>query len=135
MRLSASPEQVGDLARLLGHRHAHRLEGGYLFGGGARTAGDDGAGMTHLLARGGLLPGDEYRHRLGHMVADVLGSPLFRKVTIRLPGGGKFKIRTEGNPSETPFVKECLLDGKPIEGWHLSHFDIKDGSTLTFVMK
>jgi len=65
----------------------------------------------------------------------VLGSPLFSKVTIRLPDGGKFKIRTKGSPSETPFVKEVLIDGKPITDCHLSHFDIKDGSKLTFVMK
>ncbi len=65
----------------------------------------------------------------------TLGSPLFCKATIRLPDGGKFRIRTSGNPSETPYVKEYLIDGKPIEDCHLSHFDIKDGSTLTFVMK
>lgn len=65
----------------------------------------------------------------------TLGSPLFRKVTIKLPDGGKFRIRTVGDPSETPYVKEYQIDGKRIEDCHLSHFDIKDGSTLTFIMK
>jgi alpha-1,2-mannosidase, putative len=65
----------------------------------------------------------------------TLGSPLFRKATIKLPDGGKFKIRTVGNPSETPYVSKYVIDGMPIEGCHLSHFDIRDGSTLTFVMR
>ena len=56
MRLSVSLEQVGDLARLFGHRYSYRLEGGDLLGSGARSAGDDGTRMAHLLARGACCP-------------------------------------------------------------------------------
>ena len=66
----------------------------------------------------------------------TLGSPLFRKATIKLPDGGKFKVRTAGaNPSDTPYVAKYLLDGNLIEGCHLPHDAIRDGATLTFVMR
>ena len=40
---------------------------------GALAAGDDGAGVAHLLAGGAVTPGDVRRHRLRHRALDELG--------------------------------------------------------------
>lgn len=64
-----------------------------------------------------------------------VGSPLFRNATIHLENGNTFKIVTEGYSPEKYLVKEVLLNGKPLRGTDISHNDIMQGGTLTFVMQ
>lgn len=64
-----------------------------------------------------------------------VGSPLFRNATIHLQNGNTFKIVTEGYSPEKYLVKEVLLNGKPLRGTDISHNDIMQGGTLTFVMQ
>jgi len=64
-----------------------------------------------------------------------VGSPLFRNATIHLENGNTFKIVTEGYSPEKYLVKEVLLNGKRLRGTDISHNDIMQGGTLTFVMQ
>src|SRR5947209_4515784 len=65
-----------EIGGAVGHRDAGGAEGGNLLRRGAAAAADDGPGMPHALARRRGLSGNERRHWLGDMGADVLGRPL-----------------------------------------------------------
>src|SRR5215213_5965620 len=64
------------LGRAFADPHALRLERLFLRRGGAGGAGDDRAGVAHLLARGGGEAGDVGDHRLGDLGGDELGGAL-----------------------------------------------------------
>jgi len=60
----------------------------------------------------------------------VLGSPLFDKVTIQLPGGKSFTIETENNSPENIYIQKALLNGSELEGVTINHQDIMNGGIL-----
>ncbi len=60
----------------------------------------------------------------------VLGSPLFRRVTINPSKGAPFTIEAPGADNAHPYVKEAALNGVPLKGCTLSHDDIVRGATL-----
>ena len=70
-----------------------------------------------------------------------LGAPLFDRVTIRLNpqyySGDEFTITTTGAKGNNPnaYVKQYLLNGKPIEGVHIPFSEVIKGGTLEVQME
>jgi putative alpha-1,2-mannosidase len=64
----------------------------------------------------------------------VIGSPLFKKMTITLENGKKFVINAENNSPENVYIQSATLNGKPYTHNWISYADITNGGTLHFVM-
>ncbi|HEX2411181.1 MAG TPA: GH92 family glycosyl hydrolase [Solirubrobacteraceae bacterium] len=63
----------------------------------------------------------------------VIGSPLFKKATIRRPGGD-IVVNAPRNSSRNVYVQGLTIDGKRHDQTYLSHEQLADGATLTFDM-
>jgi len=64
----------------------------------------------------------------------VLGSPLFKKVTITLENGKKVIINSENNSNENRYVQSFTLNGKNHTKNWISHSGLQKGSNLNFKM-
>lgn len=64
----------------------------------------------------------------------VLGSPLFDKATINLPGGKKFTVEAINNSSENIYIQQVELNGKELTKGVISHMEIVNGGHLKIVM-
>jgi putative alpha-1,2-mannosidase len=64
----------------------------------------------------------------------TLGSPLFPRAVVHVPGGITFTIQAKGNTPDTVFVRRATLEGKPLPGNTLDHAAIVRGGTLLFEM-
>ena len=64
----------------------------------------------------------------------VIGSPLFRKVTITLENGKKFTIEAEGNGPKAVYIQSATLNGKPMNRNYITYGEITSGGTLKFKM-
>ena len=64
----------------------------------------------------------------------VIGSPLFRKVTLTLENGNKFTIDAEGNGSTAVYIRSASLNGESLERNYITYDEIVSGGTLTFKM-
>ena len=89
---------------------------------------DDGATLSawYIFSSLGLYPiagTDRYE----------LGAPLFRKALLPI-GKNTLKIIAENYAPHRHYVKQVLLNNKPVEGYSLRHADIAPGGELRFVM-
>ena len=64
----------------------------------------------------------------------VIGSPLFKKMTITMENGKKLLIEAENNSKENVYIQSAMLNGKPFTHNWISHNEIINGGTLHFVM-
>jgi alpha-1,2-mannosidase, putative len=64
----------------------------------------------------------------------VFGSPLFDKVTIKLPAGKTFTVEAINNSNENIYIQSVELNGKAYSKSYINHKDIMNGGTLKFVM-
>jgi predicted alpha-1,2-mannosidase len=64
----------------------------------------------------------------------VIGSPLFKKVTLSLENGKTFVIEAPTNSDKNIYIKGALLNGKPYDKNFINHFDILKGGKLNFSM-
>jgi len=64
----------------------------------------------------------------------MIGSPLFQKVTLRLPGGKTFVISARGNSPQSLYIQSARLNGKPLEIPVLRYGAIQHGGNLEFEM-
>jgi len=64
----------------------------------------------------------------------VLGSPLFKKVTITLENGKKVIINSENNSHENRYVQSFTLNGKNHTKNWISHSGLQKGANLNFKM-
>lgn len=64
-----------------------------------------------------------------------IGSPLFRKVTLKLENGKKFTIKARNNSADNVYIQSMKLNGKPYKKWFLNYRDIQKGGFLEFQMK
>ncbi|MBE9585816.1 GH92 family glycosyl hydrolase [Mucilaginibacter sp. JRF] len=64
----------------------------------------------------------------------VIGSPVFKKVTITLENGKKFIIQADNNSKQNVYIQSATLNGKPYTHNWLSHQAIMNGGTLRFTM-
>ncbi|BDS07089.1 hypothetical protein NT6N_21290 [Oceaniferula spumae] len=59
----------------------------------------------------------------------LIGSPLFEKATLHLPGGD-FTIESPGASAEKPFISTATLNGKPLERAWLNISEFQSGGHL-----
>ncbi|MDX2445450.1 MAG: GH92 family glycosyl hydrolase [Bacteroidales bacterium] len=64
----------------------------------------------------------------------VLGSPIFKKVTLQLENGNSFTINAANNASENIYIKKASLNKKKYTKNYLNHADIMKGGNITFDM-
>lgn len=64
----------------------------------------------------------------------VLGSPLFDKATLHLPGGSKFTVEAINNSPENIYIQQMELNGKKLTAGAINHKDIVKGGHLKIVM-
>lgn len=64
----------------------------------------------------------------------VLGSPLFKKITLKLENGKSFVINAANNSGGNVYVQRLSVNGVPYAKNWISHSDIMKGGTLNFVM-
>jgi predicted alpha-1,2-mannosidase len=64
----------------------------------------------------------------------TLGSPLFTRAVVHVPGGVTFNVEAPGNTPSTLFVRRTSLDGQDVTNNLLSHAAIMKGGTLRFEM-
>ncbi|SFD12573.1 GH92 family glycosyl hydrolase [Algibacter pectinivorans] len=63
-----------------------------------------------------------------------IGSPIFKKTTIKLPDGKIFEIEVENPSSDNIYIKSASLNGKEFNQTSISHKQILKGGKLYFVM-
>ena len=63
-----------------------------------------------------------------------IGSPTVVSAVIHLENGKVFSISTKNQSPNNVYVKKVLLNGKPVDNFKISHFDISNGGELLFVM-
>lgn len=64
----------------------------------------------------------------------VLGSPLFTKATITLPGGDKFVITAPQNSDKNIYIQSAKLNGKSYSNSFITYLDIMKGGSLELTM-
>jgi predicted alpha-1,2-mannosidase len=64
----------------------------------------------------------------------VLGSPLFDKSIIQLPGSKAFTIEARNNTRTNKYIQSATLNGKPYSKSYITHADIMNGGVLELVM-
>jgi len=64
----------------------------------------------------------------------MIGSPLFQKVALSLPGGKTFVITAHGNSPQSLYIQSAKLNGKPLTIPMLHFEDIQHGGNLEFEM-
>ncbi len=90
---------------------------------------DDGGtlGSWYVFAAAGLypLPGSDVW---------IVGSPLFPKLDITLPGGGVFTIEARDVSAQNLYVQSAKLNGADLKVAQLRHADVKAGGSLVLQM-
>jgi predicted alpha-1,2-mannosidase len=64
----------------------------------------------------------------------TLGSPLFARSVVHVPGGATFTVEAQGNAPDAVFVRRASLDGKAVAGNVIDHAAVMRGGTLRFEM-
>ncbi len=64
----------------------------------------------------------------------VLGTPLFKKVTLNLANGKKFIIAAPNNSEANKYVKQIQLNGKVYPNNWISHEAIQAGGNFNYIM-
>lgn len=64
----------------------------------------------------------------------VLGSPLFKKVTIKLENGETIKIHSTKNSKQARYVQSVKLNGKNYSKNYFTHTDLMKGANVKFEM-
>jgi predicted alpha-1,2-mannosidase len=64
----------------------------------------------------------------------TLGSPLFPRAVLHVPGGATFTIEAKGNTADTVFVRRASQGGRPLLGNIIDHAAILRGGSLLFEM-
>ncbi|WP_290796018.1 GH92 family glycosyl hydrolase [Flavihumibacter sp. UBA7668] len=64
----------------------------------------------------------------------VIGSPLFKKMSIQLENGKQLQIQAASNSKKKIYVDAIKLNGKPVMKNWFSHFDLLQGGRIDFTM-
>lgn len=64
----------------------------------------------------------------------VLGTPLFKKLTIQLENGKQISINAPANATQNCYVQKLSWNGQAYDKNWLGHFDLVKGGTLNFDM-
>lgn len=63
-----------------------------------------------------------------------IGSPLFKKASIQLPGGKSFMVKANNMSDANVYVQSIKLNGKPYAKSYLQHQDIVKGGIIEMTM-
>lgn len=63
-----------------------------------------------------------------------IGTPLFKRVTINLESGRKFRIEADDVSSQNIYIQRLTLNGREVKSSFIDHSDIMAGGTLRFKM-
>ncbi len=93
--------------------------------------GDEDNGQTsawYVFSAMGFYPvcpgSDEY----------ILGSPLFRKVTVKLENGKSLHLAADNNSPETRYVNSVKINGKIYDKNYFTHGQLTSGARINYVM-
>ncbi len=91
---------------------------------------DDGGGMSAfaLFSMMGFYPVTP-----GQPVY-AIGSPVFEKVTVRLPNGRSFTVKADGNSPQSRYIRSATFNGKPWDKAWFTHEELLAGGTLCLTM-
>jgi len=64
----------------------------------------------------------------------IIGSPLFKKVTLHLENGKKVTITADNNHSENRYITSIKMNGKEYTKNYLKHSDLLKGAVIRFSM-
>jgi predicted alpha-1,2-mannosidase len=64
----------------------------------------------------------------------LIGSPLFRKMTLQLANGKEFRVSALKDSTKDVYIQSARLNGKPLSVPMIRYADILAGSSLEFVM-
>ncbi|MFB0973348.1 MAG: glycoside hydrolase family 92 protein, partial [Bacteroidales bacterium] len=64
----------------------------------------------------------------------AIGSPLFRKVSVALPGGKRLEIRADGNSPDALYIESLKVNAKPWSHNFLNYSDLAAGARIEFRM-
>jgi hypothetical protein len=64
----------------------------------------------------------------------VIGSPLFERVTLRLPNGRRFRISARDASRSRPYIQSATFEDKTFDRCFLRHAEIMAGGELAFAM-
>lgn len=64
----------------------------------------------------------------------IIGSPLFKTVTLNLGNGKKVTISSDANSKENRYISSMKLNGKPYTKNYLTHGELLKGATVNFIM-
>jgi predicted alpha-1,2-mannosidase len=64
----------------------------------------------------------------------VLGSPLFKKITLNLDNGKKLSIEAPANNDQNVYIQSASLRGKPYNNNYITHDNLLKGGKLIFNM-
>ncbi len=69
----------------------------------------------------------------GTTVYDI-GTPLFQKATLSLPGGKTFVVSAPNNGPQRPYIQGAKLNGESFDRAYLTHDQIVNGGGIEFDM-
>lgn len=64
----------------------------------------------------------------------AIGTPLFDKVTVKMPEGKELVITADGNSASAPYIASMKVNGKAWDKNYLEHQDLVSGSRIDFTM-
>jgi predicted alpha-1,2-mannosidase len=64
----------------------------------------------------------------------VLGTPLFKNLTVTLDNGKKIVINAPNNSAANKYIQTLTVNGKPYDLNYLKHADLAKGAVLNFTM-
>jgi predicted alpha-1,2-mannosidase len=64
----------------------------------------------------------------------VIGTPLFKNLTVNLENGKKLVINAPNNSADNKYIKALTVNGKPYDFNYLTHFELIKGGVLNFTM-
>ncbi|HEV8284442.1 MAG TPA: glycoside hydrolase domain-containing protein, partial [Chitinophagaceae bacterium] len=64
----------------------------------------------------------------------VLGSPMFKKITINFENGNKLVINAADNDAKNIYIQSLQINNKPYDKNWLNHFELQKGGVLNFLM-
>jgi len=64
----------------------------------------------------------------------TIGSPVFKKVSVKLPDGKVFIIEAKNCSKDNKYIQSAMLNGHSLDKPWFTHSDLMKGGTLKFVM-
>lgn len=91
---------------------------------------EDGGGMTAFVVFScmGIYP------EVPGIPLYTIGSPMFKKVTINLDSGKKFRIVADNYDENNIYIQKAWINGKPLSGPWITHEDVVNGGELKLEM-